>query len=64
MKERYELPKDINDIINIDSNTLKLGYEKGEMIILGQPSGLYALAQSEIILMDGTFKAVKNKGQP
>ena len=63
MKERYELPKDINDIINIDSNTLKLGYEKGEMIILGQPSGLYALAQSEIILMDGTFKAVKNKGQ-
>ena len=43
---------------------IKLGYEKGEMIILGQPSGLYALAQSETILMDGTFKAVKNKGQP
>ena len=63
IKKEFEIPADLNDLVNYKNNSIVLAYNEGDMILLGEPSGLIVLSQSTTILMDGTFKSVSCNGQ-
>ena len=61
---KYKVIKDFklpNSVDKIKSTDYIMSSYKDTVFIYGQPSGLFILAQSEVIFEDGTFKVVSNK---
>ena len=61
-RDKY-IPKSFKELTEIDNHPMILSHDNDDMIILGFVSGLYILAQSDVILVDGTFKLVRRCGQ-
>ena len=58
--KKYNLPRSYEDV---NSTEFVLGRTNNSIVVYGLVSGIYVLAQSNVILVDATFKIVNNKKQ-